>query len=87
MSSFRKTVKRTVFYDEETGQMCFCAGNFWKTCSLRVKNNLPCRESIVSITSIERDEKDPADDAVRSLDEKLSNLTDQLRHMKDFHKI
>lgn len=87
MRNNRISIKRTVLYEESTGNMCSCSGSFWKTCSLRVANNLPCEEAIVSITPIKRDEVDPADNGTRSLDETLAGLRDSLRHMENNFKI
>lgn len=87
MPSERVSVKRTVFYDEDTGEICTCSGKFWKTCSLRVAAGLPCREAIVSITPVVRNDVDPAPLATRSVDEALAGLTDQLRSLKDKFKI
>ena len=87
MADSRKSLKRTVFYDEETGELCSCDGNFWKTCSLRVKNQLPCQEAIITITPIQRDEKDPAEPGTRSIDSRLANLSHALRHLEDKIKI
>jgi len=87
MQTNRISIQRTVLYDEETGQMCCCEGNFWKTCSLRVASDLPCTEAIVSITPIERGETDPAENTLRSLDVTLAKLTDSLRHIGKRPKI
>jgi hypothetical protein len=83
----RISLKRTVLYDENTGHICQCSGDFWKTCSLRVMHDLPCTEAILTITPIVRDEVDPADNAVRSVDEKLSQLTDGLRALETKFKL
>ena len=87
MVKSRKTIKRTVFLDPESGQLCSCQNGFWKTCSLRVKQQLPCEEAIVSITPVNREEKDPAAPGVRSLDAQLAGLTDSLRHLEKKIKI
>lgn len=87
MPEKRFKLKRTVYMDEESGNICTCQGSFWKTCSLRVANQLPCKESIISVTPIERDEKDPASLEIRSIDAKLADLTDSLRHLKGKFKI
>ena len=78
----RISIKRTVFYDGDTGHICQCSGNFWKTCALRVANELPCQEAIVSITPIVREDTDPADSGVRALDKSLADLTDGLRRLE-----
>lgn len=75
----RISISRTTHYDEETGQLCSCMGKFWKTCPLRVANSLPCQESIVTITKVERSESDPAAETVKSLDKKFDDLKDALR--------
>ena len=87
MQTDRTSVKRTAYYDESTGQMCFCQGDFWKTCALRVINELPCTEAIVSITPIARDDDDPAAPTVRALDKKLAKLTDSIRNIGKGFKI
>ena len=87
MAGRRISTKRTVFFDEITGDICFCQGDFWKTCSLRVVNDLPCQEAIISITPIDRDGKDPASNATKSLDSRLANLNDQLRNMGGKYRI
>lgn len=87
MVTRRKSLKRTVFLDEESGEMCFCEGDFWKTCSLRVRNQLPCFEAVVTITPVKRTETDPADPGARSLDRSLADLTDSLRHLESKFKI
>lgn len=78
----RVSIKRTVLYDADTGNICQCEGNFWKTCSLRVAGNLPCQEAIISITPILREETDPAADSVKALDKSLADLTDGLRKLE-----
>ena len=88
MLNRRVSLKRTVFYDEESGELCQCEGEFWKTCSLRVANELPCQEAIVSITPINRNrEGDPAPSSVRSIDTALADLEDGLRHLNKKLKI
>ena len=87
MRKSRTSLKRTVYYEEDTDQLCSCGGDFWKTCSLRVANQLVCQAAIVSITPIDRGEKDPAGSGVRSLDETLAKLKDSLRHMDSNFKI
>lgn len=82
MLNSRISVKRTVLYVVDTGHICQCDGDFWKTCVLRVANELPCQEAIISITPIIREDADPAVDSVRALDSKLADLTDGLRKME-----
>lgn len=79
----RVSIKRTVYYDKSTDVICQCTGNFWKTCSLRVINDLPCKESIISITPIVRECIDPADNGVRTLDASLKTLQDGMRALND----
>ncbi len=70
---------RTVYFDKETGEFCQCSGDFWKTCPLRVANQLPCQESILSITPVDRENKEHlVEDSLRSLDKELKNLTNKL---------
>ena len=85
----RISLRRTVYYDEETDEFCQCVGDFWKTCSLRAANDLSCVEAIVSLTPIEREdnEADLAHDAVRSLDVSLHHLRDSLRGLSEKMKI
>ena len=87
MHSGRISLTRTVYYNSETEEFCQCAGKFWKTCSLRVINNLPCQESIISVTPIRRGEVDPAAAGTRSLDKALTNLEDGLRSLEDKLKL
>jgi len=82
MLNGRISIKRTVLYDTDSGILCQCDGDFWKTCSLRVAGNLPCQEAIISITPIVREEADPASNDVRALDRTLANLTDGLRELE-----
>ncbi len=82
MLNNRISVKRTVLYDTATGHICQCDGGFWKTCALRVANDLPCQEAIISITPIIRDDTDLAAASVRALDDSLAGLTDGLRKLK-----
>lgn len=87
MHNSRVSIKRTVCYDAAAETFCHCAGDFWKTCSLRVIHNLPCKEAIVSITPITRGDTDPADNGVRSLDQSLAQLSDGLRSLQQKFKI
>ena len=88
MAVGRISIKRTVLYDADSGTLCHCDGDFWKTCSLRVAGNLPCGEAIVSITPIVRDEdSSPASSGVRSLDQSLAKLTDGLRSLEKKYKL
>ena len=87
MSKDRISLRRTVLYLPDTNTLCSCDGNFWKTCSLRVKGQLPCQEAIVTITPINRDEVDPADPSVRSIDKSLAKLTNNLRNLENKFKI
>lgn len=82
------SLKRTVFYDEDTREFCSCEGDFYKTCALRVVNQLPCRESIVRISPVIRDappEKAPK--GVRSIDQKLRDLEHALKGINEKFKI
>ncbi len=72
-------LKRIVFFDEETQTLCQCQGDFWKTCPLRARGSLPCTESIISITPIDRTDGPLIPDQVRSLDVKLKDLTDKMK--------
>jgi hypothetical protein len=83
MSKCRVSLKRTVYYDKDSGALCHCEGSFWKTCSLRVINKLPCQEAIISFTPIERTDIDPAEDSTRSLDVSLAKLQDGIRALSD----
>jgi hypothetical protein len=86
--SERQVLNRTVYLDQENDIFCSCSGDFWKTCSLRVANNLDCQESLVSITPIERNQKDPAaDESVRLLDKSLSDLKKSLKVIEKRFKI
>lgn len=74
---------RIVYFDEETGALCQCKGNFWKTCPLRAANDLPCKESIISITPVDRSDEDS-----ESLDKALLGFSDRIRDLsqKGFFK-
>lgn len=87
MPKDRISLRRTVLYAEDTNSLCSCDGNFWKTCSLRVKGELPCQEAIVTITPINRTDVDPAKSSTRSIDESLTKLTDNLRNLENKFKI
>lgn len=69
---------RTVYFDEDSGAFCQCQGSFWKTCPLRAANDLPCRESILSITPVERSTGSLVPDSISSLDEAFQEVTDKL---------
>jgi hypothetical protein len=85
--SKRILITRTVFFDEESDAFCTCVGDFWKTCRLRVINSLPCIEALVSITPIDRAEKDPASSEIKSLSTSFDDLTDQIRNLENKFKI
>lgn len=87
MPNDRISLRRTVLYVEDEDTMCSCTGNFWKTCSLRVKGELPCQEAIVTITPINRTDVDPAKSSTRSIDKSLAKLTDNLRNLENKFKI
>lgn len=87
MSKGRVSVRKTVFFDEKTRSICSCEGEFWKTCSLRVVGQLPCQDAIISISPLQRDDVDPADPNVKSMDKSLSKLTDSLRNLESKFKI
>jgi hypothetical protein len=87
MLNGRISIKRTVLYDADSGSVCQCDGDFWKTCSLRVAGNLPCQEAIISITPIVREEADPASTGVKALDKSLADLTDGLRRLEKRFKL
>jgi len=73
---------RVVYYDEDTGAICQCRGNFWKTCPLRAAHDLPCTESVISITPVDRSESaDLVDDQVRSIDEQFKDVADKLKSL------
>lgn len=74
-------VIRIVYFDPETETICHCSGDFIKRCPLRVANNLPCKESVISITPVDRDDQPTVSEAVASLDEKLINLSDSLKNI------
>lgn len=82
------SLKRTVFYDEDTGEFCSCEGEFYKTCALRVINQLPCTESIVRISPVIRDvPPEKADKITRSIDKELKELEHALRSINKRFKI
>jgi hypothetical protein len=83
----RISLQRTVLYDEESGSVCMCQGDYWKTCALRVSQSLPCQETLITLTAIDRTEKDPAGDAVRSIDKSLAKLTDSMRSLNEKFKV
>lgn len=69
-------LRRTIFYDKESETLCSCSGNFYKTCALRLANNLPCEESFVHISPIKREnETDPTDDVLKALNELNKKIT------------
>ncbi len=77
-------LKLTVYYNKEDEVFCHCSGDFYKTCSLRQINELPCKESIVSISPIERDASDyDAQESIRSMNENLSDLQHSLRGISE----
>jgi hypothetical protein len=79
--SDRIIIKRTVFFDNSTGEYCMCQGGFWKSCPLRMANDLTCIESIVSLTPVDRDEDLGVDQAVKVLDKSLKNLQSSIRKL------
>jgi hypothetical protein len=85
VSNERITLKRTVYYDQEADFVCSCSGDFYKTCSLREINDLPCKEAFLSITPIDRDidQEEGVDDVFRSIDSSFSSLKSAL---KTLHK-
>jgi hypothetical protein len=87
MGKERISLRRTVLYDDNTGSLCSCEGSFWKTCSLRVIGQLPCQDTLITLSPVKRTDRDPADPQVRSIDKKLSKLTDGLRNLEDKFKI
>lgn len=82
MESGRISLKKTVYIDPDSGNVCQCAGDFFKTCPLKAANDLKCKEAIVSITFIERDQEvEKASKSIRSLDPALKTLRDPLRDL------
>jgi hypothetical protein len=70
----------TVYFDPDTESVCHCKGDFIKRCPLRIAGNLPCKESVLSITPVDREEApSTVSDAVSSLDDKLHGLADSLK--------
>jgi hypothetical protein len=64
----------------DSGDICYCECSFYKVCAVRIANNLPCKKSIIRITEIEDIplEVDDGFDVVRSLDKRLSSITNSL---------
>lgn len=82
MESGRISLKKIVYVDPDSNNICQCAGDFFKTCPLKAINNLKCREAIVSITFIERDQEvEKASEAIRALDPVLKTLMDPMKDL------
>lgn len=82
MESGRISFKKTVYVEPESGNVCQCMGDFYKTCPLKAANNLKCREAIVSITYIERDQEiEEVSESIRAIDPSLKTLKDPLRDL------
>jgi hypothetical protein len=75
-------LKKTVYIDPDTNNLCHCEDDFYKTCPLRAASKLDCREAIVAITFIDREaESEQVSESIRSLDPALKNLIDPLRDL------
>ena len=59
----------------EDDEICFCDKDFRKTCAIRISGNLPCRETIVRFTPVERDYSDNRiPEAITAIDSNLRNV-------------
>ena len=82
MESGRISLKKTVYIDKASGNICHCQGDFYKACPLRVASQLDCKEAIMSVTFIDRDPSgEKASESVRELDESLKDLIDPLKDL------
>jgi hypothetical protein len=59
-----------VVHISDKDEICFCEKSFSKTCSTRIVNNLPCEETLIRFTSIEREDSNVlGTDALEKVDE------------------
>ena len=88
-------VLRKVVFITEEGDICSCDGNFYKVCHLRLSGNLPCRESMVRVTAVDRqpkalEEEGPAK-VVKSIDEAFDKVENKfkrtLEHLSEFDRL
>lgn len=82
-----KSLRMTVFYDEDTDEFCHCTGDFYKTCPLRAAHDLPCKDSIVRISPVAPNDDPKAARETRSLDASLGDLKHSLRKLHELKKI
>jgi hypothetical protein len=64
----------------DNNDLCYCDTDFCKVCAVRIANGLPCKKSILRVTDISEEPSDVDDglDVVRSLDKRLSGITNAL---------
>lgn len=65
------TLLLTTYYEKETDQLCTCSGDFYKGCPLRAASDLPCQQSVVRISPMEKDELE----LDKSLDQVMNTLS------------
>jgi len=60
---------------DRNNNVCMCDDNFYKTCKVRISNNLNCKKSIIRITHLESEPtNDNYDSSINSLDKRLRNI-------------
>lgn len=78
-----KVLEKVVYIDED-GEICLCDADFRKTCVARIANDLPCHESIVRVTPVDRSVDDDSDISLNCVDPELKKITSEfsktLRH-------
>lgn len=68
-----KTLTKIVLLQNDDIE-CVCNKKEYSTCAARLKDNLPCEEMIIRLTTVDREKIDnKLPDTVRSLDSRLRN--------------
>lgn len=65
------SLKRVVYVDQETGHICSCQGDFYKTCPLRNASALDCFEAVVTISKVTDSGKNTYPNFVTSLSKRI----------------
>jgi len=48
-----KSLLLTVHVPEDGGELCYCSGDFYKACPLRVRNDLDCYKAVMRIIPVD----------------------------------
>ena len=76
-----KSLLLTVHVPEDGGELCYCSGDFYKACPLRVRNDLDCYKAVMRIIPVDQDTYSGYNKEMEELDKSLKRLNNSLKNL------